>query len=369
MQALALVPGTTTLRLVDRPEPSIDAPDHVKLRVLRVGICGTDREEAAGGRADAPPGARELIIGHEMLGRVVDVGSAVRAVKAGDYAAFTVRRGCGHCGPCGANRSDLCESGDYTERGIRKRDGYQTELVVDEEGYIVKVPSALAAIGVLAEPTSVAEKAIDEVARLQAARLPEGSTAEDWLRGKKVLVAGLGPIGLLAAFILRLRGAEVLGLDIVEPGTSRPTLLERIGGKYVGGPHVKPDALGEHFGKIAVIFEATGVASLEFDLLEALGINGVYVLTGIPGGDRPLTVDGASLMRRLVLRNQILIGSVNASTKHFAMAVQDLQKSHQQWPEAIQAVITGTHPPTQFADALGRHGSDEIKTVIEWSRP
>ncbi len=80
MKAIAIVPGTTTVRLVDRPEPSIAAPDDVKLRVLRVGICGTDREEAAGGRALAPEGQQELVIGHEMFGQVVDVGKNVTRV-------------------------------------------------------------------------------------------------------------------------------------------------------------------------------------------------------------------------------------------------------------------------------------------------
>ena len=107
MKAIALVPGTTDLRLVDLPEPSIAAPDEIKLKVLQVGICGTDREEASGGRAEAPPGKTELIIGHEMLGQVVAIGSAVSAVEPGDYAVFSVRRGCGHCPACAINRSDM----------------------------------------------------------------------------------------------------------------------------------------------------------------------------------------------------------------------------------------------------------------------
>src|SRR5438045_2674105 len=111
MKAIAVIPGTTTLHLVDRPEPSIHAPDQVKVQVLRVGICGTDREEAAGGRALAPANQKELVLGHEMFGRVVSVGKAVTRVKPGDFAVFTVRRGCGHCLPCGMNRSDFCRTG------------------------------------------------------------------------------------------------------------------------------------------------------------------------------------------------------------------------------------------------------------------
>src|SRR5687767_15794984 len=131
MKAIAVVPGTSDVRLVERPEPGIGAANQVKLRVLEVGICGTDREEANGHRADLPPGLNDLVLGHEMLGRVVEVGSGVSSVQPGDYALFTVRRGCGHCVPCARNRSDMCASGDSPERGIRAAAGLQTAMVVD----------------------------------------------------------------------------------------------------------------------------------------------------------------------------------------------------------------------------------------------
>ena len=111
MKAISVVPGTKTVRLVDRPEPSISVPDEIKVRVLRVGICGTDREEAAGGRAQAPPSHEDLVLGHEMFGQVVETGRGVKQVKPGDYAVFTVRRGCGKCRPCAMNRSDMCQTG------------------------------------------------------------------------------------------------------------------------------------------------------------------------------------------------------------------------------------------------------------------
>lgn len=367
MKAIAVVPGTTTVRLVERPEPDIAAPDEVKIKVLQVGICGTDREEASGGRAQAPTGQSELVIGHEMIGQVTDVGSDVSAVRPGDHVVLTVRRGCGHCPACAVNRSDMCYSGDYTERGIKGRDGYQAEMVVDQQQYAVKVPAEIADIGVLTEPMSVAQKAIDEAARIQAARLPDLTDPSRALVGKRTLVAGLGPIGLLAAFALRLRGANVIGLDVVNADTPRPRLLKRIGGEYVDGRAVKPDALDDHFGQIDMIFEATGVAALEFELLEALGINGVYVLTGIPGGDRPVSIPGADLMRRLVLRNQVMLGSVNASASHFRMAVADLQRARQRWGNALNAVITDRLPYARFAEALSHHPPDEIKTVLQWS--
>jgi threonine dehydrogenase-like Zn-dependent dehydrogenase len=367
MKAIAVVPGTKTIRLVDRPEPLITAKDEIKLKVHRVGICGTDRDEALGGRAKAPQGQTELVIGHEMFGQVVDTGSAVTRVKPGDYAVFTVRRGCAKCLPCIMNRSDMCRTGDYLERGIWGLDGYQAQFVVDREQYVVKVPLELEPVGVLTEPMSVAEKAIAEAVQIQMARLPDASATPDWLFGRRCLVAGLGPIGLLAALALHLRGAEVFGLDIVDADSVRPHWLTTIGGNYVDGRQVSADKLSQQIGSCEIIFEATGIPLLAFDLIEALAVNGAYVLTGIPFGDRPIQLSGAELIRKLVLGNQVMLGSVNAAPDHFHSAVNDLTHAYARWGDHITELITNRHEFTDFEGALQHHGQNEIKTVVEWN--
>jgi glucose 1-dehydrogenase len=367
MKAIAIVPGTKKLQLVDRREPDISQPDEIKIEVIRVGICGTDREEVSGGRATAPQGRDDLVIGHEMFGQVTEVGQAVSRVHPGDYAVFTVRRACHECLACAMNRPDMCSTGHYKERGIGGLDGYQTEFVVDREKYVVHVPDELAAIGVLSEPLSVAEKAIDESVRVQWSRLPQAPATPDWLHGRRCLVAGLGPIGLLAAMALRLRGAEVYGLDIVDADSARPEWLRHIGGTYVDGRQIPADKVDDKLGPMDLIFEATGVASLEFNLLDALAANGIYVLTGLPGGDRPLEIPGAALIRQLVLGNQVMLGSVNAARGHFQMAVDDLAHAHQRWPGHVARLITHRHPYAEFEVALRQHPADEIKGVVEWA--
>ena len=367
MKAIANKTGTPTLTLVDRPEPAIAADDEVKLRVLRVGICGTDREEAAGGRSRPPAGQSELVIGHEMFGQVVEIGKSVTRVAPGDFAVFTVRRGCGKCLACQMNRSDMCQSGDYAERGIWGLDGYQTAYVLDREQYVVRVPADLEPVGVLCEPLSVAEKAIDEAVRLQVARLPDAPARLSWLHDRPCLVAGLGPIGLLAALVLRLRGALVYGLDVVDADSARPKWLDYIGGRYIDGRQVPADQVDDRLGRIDLIFESSGVASLEFNLLDALAPNGVYVLTGIPGGDRPLQLQGAELIRGLVLKNQVMVGSVNAARDHYQMAVDDLGHAQLLWGHHVEGLITHHHPYTDFEAALHEHSADEIKAVIEWN--
>jgi threonine dehydrogenase-like Zn-dependent dehydrogenase len=259
MKALSIEPGTTNVHLADRPEPDISASDEIKVQVLRTGICGTDREEARGGRARAPQGQKELVMGHEMLGRVLETGREVKRVAKGDLAVFTVRRGCGECVPCAINRSDMCRTGDYRERGIWGMDGYQCEFAVDKEQYVVRLPPEMEDIGVLTEPMSVAEKAVDEAVRVQLERLPESAATPDWLVGRACLVAGLGPIGLLAATILRLKGAEVYGLDVVDESSARPAWLKAIGGRYVDGRRVPADRIEKALGPMELIVEAAGI--------------------------------------------------------------------------------------------------------------
>jgi len=334
--------------------------------MIRVGICGTDREEVSGGRAQAPDGQNELVIGHEMFGQVVSVGSSVTRVNMGDFAVFTVRRGCGQCPSCLMGRADMCQTGKYRERGIRGLDGYQTEFVVDKEQYVVRVPAELEAVGVLMEPLSIVEKAIDEAIRLQIVRCPEAAITPDWTVGRRCLVAGLGPVGLLACMVLRLLGADVYGLDVVDSTSARPKWLDGIGGHYVDGRQVPADQVEKKISPMDLILDASGIASLEFNLLDALARNGVYVLTGIPGGDHPLQIDGPELVRQLVLDNQVMVGSVNAARGHFQMAVDDLSQARLRWGAHVAALITNHYPSSQFAELVANHPPDAIKEVIEW---
>jgi threonine dehydrogenase-like Zn-dependent dehydrogenase len=220
---------------------------------------------------------------------------------------------------------------------------------------------------VLTEPLSVAEKAIDEAVRLRLSRLPDASATPRWLYGGRWLVAGLGSVGLLAAMILGLRGAEVFGLDIVDPESARPQWLSGIGGRYVDGRQVRAERVANVIGPVATVVEAAGVPSLAFSLLDALAPNGVLVLTGIPGGDRSVQVPGAHLVRAMVLKNQVLIGSVNAAPQHYQMAVDDLLLARWRWGAHLERLITHRYPPADVRRALQEPGEDEIKAVVEWA--
>lgn len=370
MKAIAFSPKKKELKIVERPEPQITSPDQVKLRVERVGVCGTDRERIAEGKAATPSGFDDIVIGHENFGRVVETGRAVRSVKPGDYAVFTIRRGCGQCLPCAMNRPDMCRTGKYMDRGLSEMDGFNSEYVADSERYIIRVPAGLAPIGVLLEPMSVVEKALDEAARLQFARLPDAYADPDIFHGKRVLVAGTGNVGLLACLALRLRGACVYGLDVVDGDSPRAKWLSGINCRYLDGRKIKPEKLDEAIGPSDLVIETAGVPGLEFKLIDALAKNAVYVVAGIPSErirEDMIRIPGTELMNQLVRNNQLLFGSVSSAAGHYRMALRDFILAEERWKGYAARLINREFNIEEYREALTEHPEDEIKAVFRWA--
>src|ERR1700751_946942 len=204
MKAISVFPGkANSVHLADLNKPSVDeVPDGrgVLVRVLRVGVDGTDKEINAAEYGQAPPGYDFLIIGHESFGQVEAVGPNVTDVKPGDYVVATVRRpGSSIYDLIGTN--DMTTDDTYYERGINLRHGYLSQFYVDDAEFIVKIPQGLREVGVLLEPTTVVEKGIAQAHEIQR-RL------RVW-KPRRAAVMGAGTIGLLATLALRLKGLQV----------------------------------------------------------------------------------------------------------------------------------------------------------------
>src|SRR5881409_1198189 len=253
MKAIAVFPGKPdSVHLADLPEPSVhDIPGGrgVLVKVLRVGVDGTDKEINAAEYGAAPEGFDYLVIGHESLGRAEQVGANVTELRPGDYVVATVRRpGSSIYDRIGAY--DMTTDSTYYERGINLRHGFLTEYYVDDPEYIVKVPQGLKEVGVLLEPTTVVEKGIAQAYEIQR-RL------RVW-RPRRAAVMGAGTIGLLAALVLRLRGLEVTVFSRERKPNRNAELIEMTGAKYVSVQDTSIlDGAGQ-FGPFDLIFEATG---------------------------------------------------------------------------------------------------------------
>jgi threonine dehydrogenase-like Zn-dependent dehydrogenase len=358
MKAVAVYPADRRFGVIDHPEPAVGSATEVKLRMLDVGICGTDKEIVSFEYGTPPEGSAYLVIGHESLGEVVEVGPQVTRVKVGDLAVPTVRRPCNvpSCIACRADRQDFCYSGEFTERGINQRHGYMTEFVVEEERYLNAVPVALRDVAVLVEPLTIAEKGIAQLKHIQQ-RLP-------WReKNSRAVVLGGGPVGLLGAMKLVLEGFDTTVYSRTPAASDLEKLVSSFGAKFMHAETASIADLAKQVGSVDVVYEAVGASSLAFDVMPYLGTNGVFIFTGVPGRKGPVSIDTDTIMRDAVLKNQLIFGTVNASTESFADAISDIGSFLEKWPDALRSLITRRWPLEQAAEPLaGKSGG--IKNVI-----
>jgi glucose 1-dehydrogenase len=346
MKAVAVFPAKHEVHIIDHPEPALTSPTQAKMRVLDVGICGTDREIVSFEYGTPPAGFEYLVIGHESLSEVVEVGPRTSKVKLGDLVVMTVRRPCGNptCAACREGRQDYCFTGDYTERGIKQLHGYMTEFVVEEERYLSVVPRALRDVAVLVEPLTIAEKSLEQLSFVQK-RLP-------WGERHRAVVLGAGPVGLLGAMALRIAGFEVSVYSRSHGHSDKNEIVNAIGAQYIAAEDHSVDEMAKIAGPIDVVYEAVGASSLAFDVIAHLGPNGVFIFTGVPGRKGPIEVDTDFIMKDVVLNNQVILGSVNAPPHCFASAISHLGSAMERWPDAVQKLITGRYPIAQALQPL-----------------
>jgi threonine dehydrogenase-like Zn-dependent dehydrogenase len=368
MKAVAVFPGSREVKVIEQEDPRISEPDQVVLRMLDIGICGTDKEICTFEYGTPPPGDDHLVIGHESLAEIVAAGTAVERFQPGDLVIPSVRRPCAHpgCLACRSGHQDYCYTGDFSERGIKEAHGYMVEYVVDHERHLNLVPPGLREIAVLAEPLTIAEKALSQISWMMQQRPPwldPQTPAQERGRGLSALVLGIGPVGLLGAMALVSAGFTTYVYSREVPPHPRIDLVAAIGATYVSTQAATFADLTEQVGNIDLVYEAVGHSHFALEALRVLGTNGIFVLTGVPGLQAFVAADPASLMRNMVLKNQVLLGTVNAGTDDFASALRNLDLFRRRWPEAVQMLIAGRYPPDRAAELiLGRPTG--IKTVI-----
>ena len=332
MKAIAVKPrNPNSVHLAELAKPKLaDVPNGrgVLVKVLKVGVDATDREINEGLYGNPPPGYDFLVMGHESFGIVEEVGPNVRHVKPGDYVTCTVRR------PGGSifdriGHSDMTSEETYYERGINLLHGYMTEHYVDDAEFVVRVPAALKHLGVLAEPMSVAEKAVQQVYEAQR-RL------QVW-EPKVAYVLGSGQIGLLSTLILRLRGVEVYTIARGAKPNLKAEIAEAYGAKYVNGSLAD---IAKQTGAPDLIVEATGNSAIAFEAMTVLGRNGAIVWTSITGGQRKTEVPTDKINLEWVLGNKLLLGSVNANFRHFEAGISDMAQGEIFYPGVTQKILT-----------------------------
>ncbi len=246
--------------------------------------------------------------------------------------------------------------------------GYMTELVVDEEEYMHQVPQTLRDVAVLTEPLTIAEKALLQVWSMQQRlpwRMPD-APADKSGQGLKAVVLGAGPIGLLGSMALIVAGFETYIYSRSEPPNPKAALAEAIGATYISSKVTSVDELVKRIGHIDLVYEGLGRSTLAFEVMKYLGRNAIFVFTGVP--DFTASAETTDhLMHRLVGKNQVVLGTVNAGNDAFTAAIRDLDIFTKRWPDALRALITSRSPMEEANDVLmGKRGG--IKNVITIAR-
>ncbi|NHC44288.1 glucose 1-dehydrogenase [Motilibacter aurantiacus] len=343
MRALTVQPGSGDPRVEDvaEPDPSLGP---VLVEGLAVGVCGTDGDLLGGTYGDPPPGRERLIIGHESLGRVLEPGGA-DGLSGGDLVVGIVRRRDPEpCPACAAGEWDFCQNGEFSEHGIVRVDGFCAQRWRVEADHAVRVDPALGLRGVLLEPTSVVAKAWEQVERV--------GDRGHW-RPRTALVTGAGPVGLLAALLAVQRGLETHVLDLAEDGP-KPRLVGGLGAEYHSGSvddlTFAPD----------VVVECTGAAPVVAGALTCVASAGVVCLAGV-GPASEISFDAASVGREIVLKNNVVIGSVNANRRHYEAGARALADADPAW---LDAMITRRVPLDRATEALDAR-DDDVKVVVD----
>jgi threonine dehydrogenase-like Zn-dependent dehydrogenase len=374
MFAVGLVRDKPGIQSFQIPEPGITQPDAVLVKVTRVGLDGTDFSLVRYDEKNLPQGKDELVLGHEMVGIVQETGPEVRTLKPGDIVTMTVRRGCGLCHPCLHGQSDMCLTGLYTERGIYKADGFLTRYVVDREQYVVKVPPDLERYAVLTEPLSIAEKGVEQI-RLIQSRLPwtcphpeHTFSSPNWGECKTALVIGAGPLGFLATCLLRLAGVTTYVAEIVPENNFKIKMIQKLGAKYLDVRGKKPQEVGELGGTsehLDIVFEASGASELALGLIPYMSRGSIYVMTGVPHGERKAEIDADRMLRQIVLQNQVIVGSVNSNRSHFELALKDMREINRRFGDILAEVCTHSFKLEEYESAFHLHEPDQLKVIME----
>jgi glucose 1-dehydrogenase len=370
VKAVAIRPGEPdSLHLRELPQPSLDeiaGRAGVRLEVLQVGLCATDRDLLEGHYGAPPTGADHLVIGHECLGRVTEVGlvaAATSELRPGQLVVPTIRRA-GVSPYDQAGRQDLSTDAELTERGISLRHGYLTEEVVEGYTELIPVPDALAEVAVLSEPMACVRKGLRQADEV-------GARLRLW-EPRRALVLGAGPIGLLTVLELRLRGYASTCVARTPAPTRSSQLVERLGGRYVSTADGDLDGVTARHGPFDLVVEATGAPALLFPAAHALAPNGILVLLSVTSGSSHVDVDAARFNQALVLRNRVIVGSVAAAREDFEAAVALLAQADatpglKGWLSSlITTRIEGFDLPA-IGSALQDGGG--IKSVVEIASP
>lgn len=283
-------------------EPRALGPHEVRLVVAAAGICGSDVHGYAGVNGRRPPGT---VMGHEVAGRVVELGAAVEGLRIGAPLALNPVVGCGRCPFCAGGQDNLCADRRLFGCTPDLSGGYAEAMVVPAANAVALSDGADLDLAALVEPLAVGT---------HAARIA-GEPAGD------VLVVGGGAIGLAAALAARRHGAA--RVMVSEPLRERWALCERLGFQTLD-PRAGPAARGS----FALAFDCVGHGVTVAAALEAVAPQGTVVAVGL--AEETIAVPAVPL----VVGERVLRGSSAYTAAEFADTAAWRPTHRSSWPRS-----------------------------------
>ncbi len=332
----AVFAGLGQLRLEERPVPGVQAPDQVLLEVEGAGICGTDLHilEVPPGH----PGTVGAILGHEYVGRVLEVGSAVADYKPGDRAVVAPNLACGCCESCLAGRPNQCAH--FTTLGIYLDGGFARYNVAPR-----------AALHRISQELPVQEAVFTELLSCVVG----GASKTALEPGEDVAILGAGPVGLVFALVLRGMGAGRIFVTDMVP--LRLETAERIGclpidvraGNPVGQIRERTGGQG-----VQVVVDAVG--ALADQAVDVAAIGGRVVLFGMNDRARP------AVHQYDITRRELTILGTFIGVHTFPKAIRMLERGVVKPSVLLSAAMPLAEAPAAF-DLLRR--GEAIKIMLK----
>lgn len=355
MRAVVVTPperNSVQLMEIHEPKPK---ENEALLKILKVGIDATDREINDGYYGQPPEGSPYLVLGHEAVGIVEEIGGNVKNVSVGDIVVPTVRRPCiENCVNCRMGEVDMCTTGTFSEHGILKLHGFASDYAVSDADYLVKVPEEIKEEAVFLEPLSIVEKGISQIFKIQERLIWEREDA---------LVVGAGPLGLLATIVLRLRGFNVLNMSRNRVESVKAQIVRDVGGEYLDE---RVNSFITIDKKFDMVIEASGAASAALETCGMTKQNGIICFLGLYREIQECE-DFGKVFSNMTLGNRVAFGSVSSNKKHFEMGIKDLLEIKKKYPKVMAKLVSRELTPEKVTLAF-KSDFEEIKTIINFQK-
>lgn len=330
------------MSVVGRPEPAQPGPGEVLVRPEAIGICGSDYHFFAGELSDAAGGSQfPRVQGHEVAATIAALGPDCRpGLEIGQRVVLWPLRACGDCYPCRVGRPNACDHFELI--GIHTDGGLQELLSIDQQ-QVFPIESADGAVAAMAEPVSVAVRAVRR-ARIEP--------------GERVVVLGAGPIGQCVLLVAREREAEVLMIDLQQ---SRLQCARELGAETL--PWTTADEVVARArewggrGGPPVAVDATGAPAAVRAMVDMVASAGRAVQVGMSADEVPLRIGS------LTEKEIDLLGVSCCDADDFAEAVAVVERNG----DSIARLISHEFPLAQAPDALSfamGHPTEVMKVVI-----